>query len=302
MTCAYLAALRIVELRMVSEASFSFGITSRALSAVRMKVYMSPISSTAPSTPLTSTQSPSRSGCVIAIMRPATKLPSVRCAAKPMISPSTAEEASSPPATARTCGITSSAESSAERRRSRPRCCGAAPGSASAPRASWCEPMIRRSISRATRPVSASTIATTSRRCQSSMPAGFYARSARSSARGREALWCNGRDELAPERSRGRCSSAALVALAYGSRLSEGKPPENALYRTRRPSAGSSIYLILLLRRLDRAGAAEARVLRSATGRRPGAARWGSRSAATSRSSSAPVCSSSGSTRRASRG
>ena len=38
MTCAYLAALRIVELRIVSEASFSFGITSRELSSVRMKV------------------------------------------------------------------------------------------------------------------------------------------------------------------------------------------------------------------------------------------------------------------------
>ena len=86
-TSAYFAALRIVELRMVSEASFSFGITSRALSSVRMKVYMSPISSTAPSTPPTSTQSPSRSGCVNAIISPATKLPSVRCAAKPMIRP-----------------------------------------------------------------------------------------------------------------------------------------------------------------------------------------------------------------------
>ena len=32
------------------------------------------------------------------------KFPSVRCEAKPMITPSTAVEASSPPATARTCG------------------------------------------------------------------------------------------------------------------------------------------------------------------------------------------------------
>ena len=48
MTSANFAALRIVELRMVSEASFSFGITSRALSSVRMNVYISPISSTAP--------------------------------------------------------------------------------------------------------------------------------------------------------------------------------------------------------------------------------------------------------------
>ena len=37
-TWAYFAGLRIVELRMVSDASFSFGITSRALSGVRMKV------------------------------------------------------------------------------------------------------------------------------------------------------------------------------------------------------------------------------------------------------------------------
>ena len=111
MTSAYFAALRIVELRMVSEASFSFGITSRALSSVRMNVYMSPISSTAPPTPATSTQSPSRSGCVMAIMTPATKFPSVRWEAKPMITPRTADEASRPPATTRTCGITRSAES-----------------------------------------------------------------------------------------------------------------------------------------------------------------------------------------------
>ena len=110
-TSAYFAALRIVEFVMVSEANFSFGITSRALSSVRMNVYISPISSTEPSTPPTSTQSPSRSGCVIAIISPATKLPSVRCEAKPMISPRIAEEARRPPATARTWGITSSAES-----------------------------------------------------------------------------------------------------------------------------------------------------------------------------------------------
>ena len=60
---------------------------------------MSPISSTAPSTPPTSTQSPSRSGCVIAIITPAMKLPSVRCEAKPMITPITADDASRPPAT-----------------------------------------------------------------------------------------------------------------------------------------------------------------------------------------------------------
>jgi len=49
-------------------------------------------------------------GWLIAMSRPATKLPSVRCDAKPMITPSTADDASSPPATARTCGITSMAE------------------------------------------------------------------------------------------------------------------------------------------------------------------------------------------------
>jgi hypothetical protein len=111
-TSAYFAALRIVELRMVSEASFSFGITSLALSSVRMNVYISVISSTAPSTPATSTQSPSRSGCVIAIISPATKFPSVRWAAKPMIRPSTADDASRPVATARTWGMMRSAESS----------------------------------------------------------------------------------------------------------------------------------------------------------------------------------------------
>jgi len=95
---------------MVSEASFSFGITSRALSAVRMKVYVSPISSTVPATPPTSTSSPSRIGCVKAIIRPATKLPIVRCEAKPITRPSTADEARRPPATALTCGITSRAD------------------------------------------------------------------------------------------------------------------------------------------------------------------------------------------------
>jgi hypothetical protein len=109
-TSANLAALRIVELRMVSEASFSFGITRRALSSVRMNVYMRPISSTTPETPATSIQSPRRSGWVMAIISPATKLPSVRCEAKPRMRPRTADEASRPPATARIWGITSSAE------------------------------------------------------------------------------------------------------------------------------------------------------------------------------------------------
>ena len=57
-----------------------------------------------------STRSPSRSGWENAIRRPAMKFPIVRCAAKPTTIPSTAEEARIPPAIARTCGITSSAE------------------------------------------------------------------------------------------------------------------------------------------------------------------------------------------------
>ena len=58
-----------------------------------------------------STRSPSRSGCENAIRIPAIAFPSVRCAAKPMTSPITADEARMPPAIARTCGMTSSAES-----------------------------------------------------------------------------------------------------------------------------------------------------------------------------------------------
>jgi len=39
----------------------------------------------------------------------------------------------------------------------------------------------------------------------------------------------------------------SLVALAYGSRLSEGKPPDNALYRYETAVGGISVYVILLL-------------------------------------------------------
>ena len=77
---------------------------------MRSHVYVSPISSTMPRAPPTSISSPIRTGCVNAIMSPAMKLPSVRCAAKPITIPSTAEEARIAAATARTCGITSSAE------------------------------------------------------------------------------------------------------------------------------------------------------------------------------------------------
>ena len=68
------------------------------------------MSSTTPSSPSYSTWSPSRTGWLIAIRIPATKLPSVRCEAKPITTANTAEEARSPPAIARTPGITSSAD------------------------------------------------------------------------------------------------------------------------------------------------------------------------------------------------
>ena len=112
MISATFSRLTIVELRIVSEASFSFGITSRAPSSVRMKVYVKPISSTVPAVSSISIRSPRRIGWVNAISSPATKFPIVRCEANPITIPSTADEARSPPATARTCGITSSAESS----------------------------------------------------------------------------------------------------------------------------------------------------------------------------------------------
>ena len=73
---------------------------------------MSPISSTVPSMFSITTSSPSRSGWLKAISRPATKFPSVRWDAKPTTMPITAEDASNPPATARTCGITSRADRS----------------------------------------------------------------------------------------------------------------------------------------------------------------------------------------------
>jgi len=56
------------------------------------------------------TRSPSRNGCANAIRTPETKFDSVVCAANPITRPRIAEEASRPPATARTAGITSNAE------------------------------------------------------------------------------------------------------------------------------------------------------------------------------------------------
>src|SRR5262245_50880068 len=158
----------IVELRIVSEANFSFGMTSRSPSSLRINVYVSAISSTVPMVPSTSTRSPSRMGWVKAISRPATKFPIVRCEANPITIPSTADEASRPPATARTWGITRRAESTpmkttavvTVRRKTRYRVAVAGVRSRRA---------IRRSIRRATIAVRIRTTATTISRCQNGM-------------------------------------------------------------------------------------------------------------------------------------
>ena len=102
--------LTIVAFRIVSEARRSFGITRRMSSRVRIIVKVRPISSTTPASSPISTQSPSRSGCASAIRIPATKFASVDRAAKPTTSPMIAEDARIPPATARTSGMTSSAD------------------------------------------------------------------------------------------------------------------------------------------------------------------------------------------------
>ena len=57
-----------------------------------------------------STWSPRRSGCVKAMRIPAIAFESVDCAAKPMMSAMTAEDARIEPATACTSGMTRSAE------------------------------------------------------------------------------------------------------------------------------------------------------------------------------------------------
>src|SRR5215207_7243064 len=106
--------------------------------------------------------------------------------------------------------------------------------------------MMRRSISRAARPVSASTIPTTSRRCQSSMPAGFYARASVPQPRPR-ALWCNALVSRLTRTAAWAVLVGSLAALAYGSRLSDGKPPDDALYRYETAVGGISVYVILLL-------------------------------------------------------
>ena len=75
-------------------ASSSLGISTRRLSAVLMRVYVRPTSSTTPSSAPTATRSPSRTGWLMAIMIPATKFASVLRAAKPIARPSTADDAS----------------------------------------------------------------------------------------------------------------------------------------------------------------------------------------------------------------
>ena len=102
---------------------------------VRMNVYVRPISSTTPLDVRRSRRS--RRAAAAARTRSAarrSKLPIVRWAAKPTMSPITAEEARMPPATARTCGITSSAERMPTKTIASGRC-AAARGSASACRA-----------------------------------------------------------------------------------------------------------------------------------------------------------------------
>jgi membrane protease YdiL (CAAX protease family) len=83
------------------------------------------------------------------------------------------------------------------------------------------------------------------------MPAGFYARTRVPQAARKGALleW---RCDLELRVSwAGRTVAwfflvAGLAALAYGSRLSEGKPPDDALYRYETAIGGIVIYLILL--------------------------------------------------------
>src|SRR6266508_2146084 len=129
---------------------------------------MRPISSTTPGVFSTTTPSPSRRGCVNAIRRPATKFPRVLCDAKPTTIPSTADDASRPPATTRTWGITSRADRRPTkmiavvtlRRATRYRVIASGGRSRRA---------IRLSISRATTTVASMTTPTTVRRCQSGM-------------------------------------------------------------------------------------------------------------------------------------
>src|SRR5204863_5500179 len=72
-TCARLTESTRVWLVTRLLASSSYGISTRRLSAVRSRVYVSPMSSTWPSASPTCTRSPSRTGWLMAIITPATK-------------------------------------------------------------------------------------------------------------------------------------------------------------------------------------------------------------------------------------
>ena len=84
---------------------------------------------------------------------------------------------------------------------------------------------------------------------------------------------------------------ASLIAIAYGSRLSEGKPPENALYQYGTAIGGIVIYLILLAVVLWIGRGLPQRDFLALRRPTPGAARSGLRWAGMSRSSSARDCS-----------
>ena len=83
-----------MSLRRIPAARRSFGITTRTSPGVRRTVKLSRTSSTTPYCSSNVTQSPMRSGCVIASMIPATTLASVWRAAKPMMAAASAPEAS----------------------------------------------------------------------------------------------------------------------------------------------------------------------------------------------------------------
>ena len=152
--------------------------------------------------------------------------------------------------------------------------------------------MMRRSIRRAARTRQREhDCTTTSRRCQSSIPAGFYARTRVPQPRPRP-LWCNGRDELAHQNAR----VGAPRRLARRARLRQ--PPlggEAARRRAVPLRDGGRRDLDLpdpaLHPALDRTRACRSATSSPCAGRPPGAGPSGWRSAPTSRSSSAPACS-----------
>ena len=77
------------------------------------------------------------------------------------------------------------------------------------------------------------------------MPAGFYVRS-RVPQPARGALCWNEPMSWVARTIAWTLLVASLIAIAYGSRLSEGKPPANALYQYETAVGGVVIYLILL--------------------------------------------------------